>query len=33
MIDTQEDARKYLDLPVDGIVTDYIETVGTYFRR
>jgi glycerophosphoryl diester phosphodiesterase len=32
MVDTAEDAQKYRDLPVDGIVTDYIEVVGPYFR-
>jgi glycerophosphoryl diester phosphodiesterase len=32
MVDTAEDARRYQGTPVDGIVTDYIEVVGPYFR-
>ena len=31
-IDTEEEARKYADFPSDGIVTDYIEIVGKYFK-
>ena len=31
LIDTEEEAQKYADFPVDGIITDYIELVGTYF--
>lgn len=31
MVDSEEDAQRYQDLPVDGIITDYIETVGPYF--
>jgi len=31
IVDTEEDARRYAAAPVDGIVTDYIEKVGTYF--
>ena len=30
-IDSAEDAQKYQDFPIDGIVTDYIEVVGEYF--
>ena len=33
MIDTEEDAKKYVDFPVDGIVTDYIEVVAPHFRK
>jgi len=33
MIDSEEDAKKYADFPVDGIVTDYIEVVGKYFEE
>ncbi len=32
MIDTEEDAKRFADLPVDGIITDYIEVVGKYFK-
>ena len=31
-VDTEEEARKYADFPSDGIVTDYIEIVGKYFK-
>lgn len=31
LIDTEEDAKGFLDIPVDGIVTDYIEVVGKYY--
>ena len=31
MVDTEEDARAYSDIPVDGIITDYIEIVGKYY--
>lgn len=31
-IDTEEEAKKYADFPADGIVTDYIEIVGKYFK-
>jgi glycerophosphoryl diester phosphodiesterase len=31
MIDTEEDAGVYQDIPVDGIITDYIEIVGKYY--
>ena len=33
LIDTEEDAKAFSHLPVDGIVTDYIETVGRYFTE
>jgi len=33
MIDTEEDAQEFADLPVDGIVTDYIEVIGEYYRE
>jgi glycerophosphoryl diester phosphodiesterase len=33
MIGEENDAKKYADIPVDGIVTDYIEVVGKYFRK
>lgn len=33
VIDTEEDAQKYANYPVDGIVTDYIEVVGKYYKR
>ena len=33
MIDTGEDAVAMLDIPVDGIVTDYIEAVGKHYKR
>jgi len=32
-IDTEEEAQKYADFPSDGIVTDYIETIGKYFKN
>jgi glycerophosphoryl diester phosphodiesterase len=32
MVDAEEEAQLVLDLPVDGIVTDYIEVVGKYYR-
>ncbi|MBN2366057.1 MAG: glycerophosphodiester phosphodiesterase [Calditrichaeota bacterium] len=32
-IDTEEEARKYADFPADGVVTDYIEIVGKYFKN
>lgn len=28
MLDTEEDARKFKDIPVDGYITDFIEIVG-----
>jgi glycerophosphoryl diester phosphodiesterase len=31
MVDTEEEAQAFLDIPVDGIVTDYIEVVGKYY--
>ena len=31
-VDTEEEAQKYADFPCDGIVTDYIEIAGEYFR-
>ena len=31
MIDTLEDANAFQDLPIDGIVTDYIELVGPVY--
>ena len=31
LIDTEEDAEALLGIPVDGIVTDYIEIVGKYY--
>jgi glycerophosphoryl diester phosphodiesterase len=31
-INTDEEAQEYADFPVDGIVTDYIEIVGNYFK-
>jgi glycerophosphoryl diester phosphodiesterase len=31
LIDTKEDALKYVNLPVDGFVTDYIEIVGQIY--
>ena len=31
MIDSEEEAQAFLDMPVDGIVTDYIEVVGKYY--
>jgi len=33
MIDAEEDAQKYANFPVDGIVTDYIEVVGETFKK
>ena len=33
LVDTEKDARAYSDVPVDGIVTDYIELVGKYYDR
>lgn len=33
LIDTEEDALAFASLPVDGIVTDYIEVVGRYYER
>jgi len=33
VIDTEEDARNFSNIPLDGIVTDYIEVVGTHFAR
>jgi hypothetical protein len=32
-IDSAEDAERYRDMPVDGIVTDYIEVIGPYYRE
>lgn len=31
MVDSAEDAARYADLPVDGVITDYIEVIGSYF--
>lgn len=31
MVDTEKEALKYQNAPVDGIITDYIEVVGKYF--
>jgi glycerophosphoryl diester phosphodiesterase len=33
MIDTEEVAEALLDIPVDGIVTDYIELIGKYYNN
>jgi len=33
IVDTEEDARAFSGIPVDGIVTDYIEVVGRYYTR
>jgi glycerophosphoryl diester phosphodiesterase len=33
MIDSAEDAAAYVDMPVDGIVTDYIEVVGPVYAE
>jgi len=33
MVDSLEDAGKIKDLPIDGVVTDYVEIVGPYFRQ
>jgi glycerophosphoryl diester phosphodiesterase len=33
LIDTKEDALKLRHLPIDGIVTDYIEDIGPYFTE
>ncbi len=33
LIDTIEEAEYFKDLPVDGIATDYIETIGPYFSK
>jgi glycerophosphoryl diester phosphodiesterase len=33
LIDTEEEARAYAGFPVDGRVTDYIETTGQYFKE
>jgi glycerophosphoryl diester phosphodiesterase len=32
LIDTVEDAASLADMPVDGIITDYIEVVGRYYE-
>jgi glycerophosphoryl diester phosphodiesterase len=32
MIDTEEEARAFSKIPVDGVITDYIEVVGKYFK-
>ena len=32
MVDSEEDARAYADLPADGIVTDWIQDVAPYYR-
>lgn len=31
-LDTEDEVKKYVDFPVDGIVTDYIEIVGKHFK-
>ena len=31
LIDTKEEMQTYRSFPVNGIVTDYIEIVGSYF--
>jgi glycerophosphoryl diester phosphodiesterase len=33
MIDTAQAAEAFADMPVDGIITDYIEVVGKYYER
>lgn len=33
LVDTEQDARAYSDVPVDGIVTDTIDVVGKYYDR
>ena len=33
MVDTEDDARAYSDIPADGIITDYIEIVGMYYEN
>jgi len=33
MVDTEKDAQAFSDIPVDGIVTDYVEMVGKYYLR
>jgi glycerophosphoryl diester phosphodiesterase len=33
IMDTAEEAQALLDMPVDGIVTDYIEVVGKYYDK
>ncbi|MBN1430161.1 MAG: hypothetical protein JXB07_17460 [Anaerolineae bacterium] len=32
-VDTEEDAQSFLDIPVDGIVTDRIDLVGKYYIK
>lgn len=32
MVDTAPDAQQFRHLPVDGIITDYIEIVGPYYK-
>ena len=32
MVDSEEDARTYADIPTDGIVTDWIQVVAPYYR-
>ena len=32
MVDSQEDARAFADIPADGVVTDWIQEVAPYFR-
>ena len=33
MVDKEEEIQKIADLPVDGIITDYIDVIGKYFRE
>jgi glycerophosphoryl diester phosphodiesterase len=33
MIDTEKDAKAFLDIPIDGIVTDHIEMVGKHYKK
>jgi glycerophosphoryl diester phosphodiesterase len=32
MVDSEEDARTYADVPADGVVTDWIQVVAPYYR-
>jgi hypothetical protein len=33
MVDTEKDAQAFSGIPVDGIVTDYVEVVGRTYAR
>jgi len=33
IVDSEEDAKKYRDYPIDGIITDYIEITGNYYKN